>query len=56
MNCIIHIAKTKALISGYRKADLGLCFRICKNPVFSRRGSYRSVSMMCIADINNKQN
>ena len=24
----------------YREADLGLCFRICKKPVFSRRGSY----------------
>ena len=24
---------------GYREADLRLCFRICKNPVFSRRGS-----------------
>ena len=23
-----------------READLRLCFRICKNPVFSRRGSY----------------
>ena len=25
---------------GYRETDLRLCFRICKNPVFSRRGSY----------------
>ena len=25
---------------GYRKADLHLCFRIFKNPVFSRRGSF----------------
>ena len=25
---------------GDREADLRLCFRICKNPVFSRRGSY----------------
>ena len=24
----------------YREADLRLCFRICKNPVFSRRGSF----------------
>ena len=23
----------------HREADLGLCFRICKKPVFSRRGS-----------------
>ena len=22
-------------LRGYREADLGLCFRICKNPVFS---------------------
>ena len=30
--------KIKALISfgGYREADLRLCFRICKDPVFSR--------------------
>ena len=27
-------------LRGYRKADLRLCFRICKMPVFSRRGSY----------------
>ena len=27
-------------LPGYRKADLRLCFRICKNPVFSCRGSY----------------
>ena len=26
-------------LRGYRKADLRLCIRICKNPVFSRRGS-----------------
>ena len=26
--------------SGYREADLRLCFRICKNPGFSQRGSY----------------
>ena len=25
----------------YREADLRLCFRICKKPVFSRRGSFR---------------
>ena len=24
-------------LCGYREADLRLCFRICKNPVFSRR-------------------
>ena len=26
-------------LHSYRKADLRLCFRICKKPVFSRRGS-----------------
>ena len=26
-------------LRGYREADLRLCFRIFKNPVFSRRGS-----------------
>ena len=32
-NCTIRVAKTKAL-------NMRLCFRICKNPVFSRRCSY----------------
>ena len=27
-------------LRGYSEADLRLCFRICKNPVFSRRDSY----------------
>ena len=27
-------------LRGHREADLRLCFRICKKPVFSRRGSY----------------
>ena len=27
-------------LRGHREADLRLCFRICKNPVFSRRGSF----------------
>ena len=27
-------------LRGYREADLRLCFCICKNPVFSRRGSF----------------
>ena len=26
-------------LRGYREADLRLCFRICKKPVFSRSGS-----------------
>ena len=29
-------------LRGYREADLRLCFRICKKPVLSRRGSYKS--------------
>ena len=29
-------------LRGFREADLRLCFRICKKPVFSRRGSYDS--------------
>ena len=28
-------------LRGYREADLRLCFRICKTPVFSGRGSYQ---------------
>ena len=42
MDCTIRVAKTKALISfavTAREADLRLCFRICKKPVFTRRGS-----------------
>ena len=27
-------------LRGYREADLRLCFRICKKPDFSRRGSF----------------
>ena len=27
-------------LRGYREADLRLCFRICKKPIFSRRGSF----------------
>ena len=29
-------------LRGYRKADLRLCFRICKKPVFSQRGSFET--------------
>ena len=29
-------------LRGYREADLPLCFRICKKPVFSWRGSYQA--------------
>ena len=40
-DCTIRVAKTKGAdqLRGYREADLRLCFRICKNPVFSERGS-----------------
>ena len=31
-------------LRGYREADLRLCFRICKKPVFSRRGSNDEIS------------
>ena len=30
-------------LRGYREADLRLCFRICKKPVFSRRSSFYGV-------------
>ena len=30
-------------LRGYREADLCLCFRICKKPVFSQCGSFVSV-------------
>ena len=32
-------------LRGYREADLRLCFRICKKPVFSRRGSIAFYSL-----------
>ena len=28
-------------LCGYRTADLRFCFRICKKPVFSQRGSFK---------------
>ena len=33
-------------LHGYREADLRLCFRICKQPVFSKRGSYSD--LLCL--------
>ena len=41
MDCTIRVAKNKGAdqLRRYREADLRLCFRICQNPVFSRRGS-----------------
>ena len=39
-------------LRGYREADLRLCFRICKKPVFLRHGSYGSefvvVQVVCL--------
>ena len=32
-------------LRSYCEADLRLCFHICKNPVFSRCGSYKSLTM-----------
>ena len=31
-------------LRGYREADLRLCFRLGKNPVFSRCGSFDSIA------------
>ena len=33
-------------LRGYREADLRLCFRLGKNPVFSRCGSYDMINMV----------
>ena len=33
-------------LRGLREADLRLCFRICKKPVFSRRGSFNGKSFI----------
>ena len=32
--------KSADQLRGYHEADLRLCFRICKKPVFSRCGSF----------------
>ena len=48
LNCTIHVAKTKVLISfavilrSYCDAELRLCFRIGNNPIFSQSGSFYS--------------
>ena len=39
---------TDQLRGGYREADLRLCFRICKKPVFSRHGSYNFTSFAMV--------
>ena len=38
-------------LRGYCKADLRLCFRICKKPVFSQGGSYSIISLVSISEI-----
>ena len=39
-------------LRGYREADLRLCFRICKKPVFSRRGSnHQSQSFILLINV-----
>ena len=45
-------------LRGYREADLGLCFRICKKPVFSQHGSYYAFGLhICThLDINHDIN
>ena len=50
-------------LRGYREADLRLCFRIYKKPVFSRRGSYNvlhisvtfktGIILLCISYMSN---
>ena len=41
-------------LRGHREADLRLCFRICKKPVFSRRGSYAII--FCNSSNNSNNN
>ena len=38
-------------LRGNREADLRLCFRICKKPDFSRRGSYDAYLMQVFSAI-----
>ena len=38
-------------LRGYREADLRLCFRICKSPVFSRRGSFNIFIERIMSDV-----
>ena len=38
--CLCSENKGADQLCGYREANLRLCFRICKMPVFLRRGSY----------------
>ena len=43
-------------LCGHREADLRLCFRICKKPVFSRRGSVKieSCNLYSANNFNNQ--
>ena len=43
-------------LRGYREADLRLCFRICKNSVFSRRGSYKGLPRLSLIWVNKALN
>ena len=38
-------------LRGYREADLRLCFRICKKPVFSRCGSYGTMLVLYLIKV-----
>ena len=38
-------------LRGNREADLRLCFRICKKPVFSRRGSNNKLVLSTLLEI-----
>ena len=42
-------------LRGYREADLRLCFRICKNPVFSRQGSNNTAKLWANSTLNEKE-
>ena len=39
---------------GYREADLRLCFRICKKPVFSQRGSFTRCLVQSMSETRNE--
>ena len=45
--CICSENKGADQLRGHREADLRLCLRICKKPVFSQRGSYIILNIYC---------
>ena len=45
MDCTIHVAKSKALISF--AVTLRLCFRICKKPFFHDEAQIILVAVLC---------